>query len=70
MKVFILRLEPELHDLLEKVARARGQDMADFARFAIKVELARLSYLSPDEKKALGVLAETSAAPKRDRRRS
>lgn len=45
--------------LLKKVCKARGEDLSDFVRRAVRTELARLSYLSEDEKKALG-LAPTS----------
>jgi hypothetical protein len=41
--------------LLERVCRDRGEDISDFVRRAIKKELAKLSYLSLEEKKALGV---------------
>jgi uncharacterized protein (DUF1778 family) len=41
--------------LLKKVSQARGEDLSDFVRRAIKTELARLSYLTSDEKKALGI---------------
>lgn len=44
--------------LLKKVSHARGEDVSDFVRRAIKSELARLSYLSSAEKKALGVRSE------------
>lgn len=39
--------------LIKKVARARGEDVSDFVRRAVKRELARLSYLSEEERKAL-----------------
>ncbi|MEM3550824.1 MAG: hypothetical protein QXV01_07015 [Candidatus Bathyarchaeia archaeon] len=39
--------------LIKKVAKARGEDLSDFVRRAVKRELARLSYLSDEEKKAL-----------------
>jgi hypothetical protein len=41
--------------LLERVCRDRRGDISDFVRKAIKKELARLSYLSLEEKKTLGV---------------
>lgn len=41
--------------LLEKVCKARGEDVSDFVRRSILKELASLSYLSAEEKKALGV---------------
>jgi predicted transcriptional regulator len=65
-KLMILRVDPELHELIRSVARARGEDMAVLARRAIKSELARLSFLSDYEKKALGVAARASPAPKKE----
>jgi hypothetical protein len=32
-----------------------GEDLSDFVRRAIRIEFARLSFLKPMEKKALGV---------------
>lgn len=45
----------ELHALIKRVSKARGEVMSSFARRAILKELALLSFLSDDEKKALGV---------------
>lgn len=45
--------------LLKQVAKARGEDLSDFVRRAVKMELARLSFLSPEERKALGLEGET-----------
>lgn len=42
--------------LLDKVCKFRGEDLSDFVRRAIRKELAALSFLPVDEKKALGVL--------------
>jgi hypothetical protein len=42
-------------DLVKKVCRFRGEDLSDFVRRSVKKELARLSYLSEEEKKALGI---------------
>ena len=42
------------HQVIEEVCKARGEDVSDFVRRAIKMELARLSFLTPEEKKALG----------------
>jgi hypothetical protein len=44
--------------LLEKVAKARGEDISSFIRRSYRRELASLSYLSENEKKALGVKTE------------
>lgn len=51
-----MRFEVSIKELARKVAKARGEDLSDFVRRAVKIELARLSFLSEDEKKALGVL--------------
>lgn len=50
-----VRVEPEDRTLLEKVSRARGEDISSFVRRAIKKELASLSFLPDYDKKALGV---------------
>jgi hypothetical protein len=50
-----VRVTPEDKDLLEKVSKARGEDISDFVRRAIKKELASLSFLPDYDKKALGV---------------
>ena len=42
-------------DLLKQIAQDRGEDLSDFVRRAVKMELGRLSFLSPEEKKALGM---------------
>lgn len=56
MRVYIgTRVEVELKELIEKVCKARGEDLSSFLRRAVKKELAALSFLSEDEKKALGV---------------
>ena len=50
-----VRVEEREKDLLKKVCKARGEDESDFVRRAIK-ELAFLSFLTPEEKKALGFM--------------
>lgn len=52
----VVRLDPRDKDLVAKVAKARGEDLSDFVRRAIKTELAKLSFYTEEEKKALGVL--------------
>ncbi len=59
----VVRLDAKIDQLLREIARARGQDVSNFVRAVIKTELARLSYLTPEEKKALGVLSETTPTP-------
>jgi hypothetical protein len=51
-------MDPSQIVLLKKVSHARGEDVSDFVRRAIKSELARLSYLSSADKKALGIRSE------------
>lgn len=53
-----VRMEEEDKNLLKKVCKARGEDVSDFVRRAVKKELASLSYLTPEEKKALGVTGD------------
>jgi len=50
-----VRIPQEHKLLLEKVCKARGEDVSDFVRRSILKELASLSYLSAEEKKALGI---------------
>ncbi|MEM2129916.1 MAG: hypothetical protein QXZ70_04880 [Candidatus Bathyarchaeia archaeon] len=57
--VIFARMTQEEVTLLKQVAKARGEDLSDFVRRAVKMELARLSFLSPEERKALGLEGET-----------
>lgn len=50
-----VRVTPRDRQLLDKVCKARGEDLSDFVRRAIRKELAELSFLPADDKKALGV---------------
>jgi hypothetical protein len=50
-----IRITKEFYDLLNKVAKSRGEDISDFARRSIYKELASLSFLPDDQKKALGM---------------
>ena len=52
--IVFARMPREQVELVKKVATARGEDLSDFVRRAVKTELARLSFLSEMEKKALG----------------
>lgn len=45
-------------DLLKQVCENRGENLSSFIRRAIRTELAKLSYLSDEEKRALGVRTE------------
>ncbi len=53
--IVFARMQKENVELVKKVCRARGEDLSDFVRRAVKRELGRLSYLSQEEKKALGL---------------
>jgi len=59
----VVRIDPKIDRLLRKVAKARGQDVSNFLRVVIRTELARLSYLSTAEKKALGVPHRATQIP-------
>jgi len=56
--IFARMSEKEVQ-LLKQVAQARGEDLSDFVRRAVKMELGRLSFLSPEERKALGMEKQT-----------
>jgi len=51
-----IQMEKDLKELLQNVAKARGEAVSSFIRRSIKKELARLGYLPDAEKKALGVV--------------
>ncbi len=56
MKVqFNIKIEQKDLKLVRKISEKRGEGLADFVRFAIRMELARLGFLDTDEMKALGV---------------
>jgi len=51
--IIAFKIEKETLDLLFDVCDLRKQDVDDFVNVAIRKELARLGYLSEEEKKAL-----------------
>jgi len=53
--IVFARMRKEDVELIKRVCKARGEDLSDFVRRAVRKELARLSFLSPEEKKALGI---------------
>jgi hypothetical protein len=59
IKVIHIRISWGTKELLMNVCKARGENISSFVRRAIKRELGRLSYLSQEEKKALGFGSET-----------
>ena len=50
-----VRISKEDRELIDQICRARGEDLSDFVRRSIRKELASLSFLSDNEKKALGI---------------
>lgn len=50
-----IKFDKELHELLKSVCTARGEHMSNFVRRSVRKELARLGYMSDDDRKALEV---------------
>ena len=50
-----VRVTERDRQLLDQVCKARGEDLSDFIRRSIKKELAALSFLPDEDKKALGI---------------
>jgi len=50
-----VRVSKEDRTLLDQICKARGEDLSDFVRRSIRKELASLSFLSDEQKKALGI---------------
>lgn len=61
-----VRMPPKEIELLKKICQDRGEDISDFVRRAIYKELADLSFLPEEQKKALGL---TRASPESGRER-
>jgi hypothetical protein len=53
-----VRVSQEDKMLVEKISKLRGEDVSDFVRRSIRKELASLSFLSTEDKKALGIKQE------------
>jgi len=54
-KIIAARFSQEDAFLLSKVCNSRREDVSDFVRRSVRKELGRLSYLSTEDKKALGI---------------
>lgn len=54
-KLLSARVPETLYDKVKEVSGNRGEDLSDFIRRAVLKELASLSFLPGDQKKALGV---------------
>lgn len=58
-KVIFARVDLQLYQKVREISSARGEDVSDFVRRAVLKELASLSFLPDDQKKALGILERT-----------
>jgi uncharacterized protein (DUF1778 family) len=56
--VIFARMAAEDVQLIKKICEARGEQLSDFVRRSVRKELARLNYLSSEEKKALEMEAD------------
>jgi len=56
-----VRLTEEDREILFKVCEARGEDVSDFVRRAIRKELAGLGFYPNDVRKALGMKGEAGS---------
>ena len=54
------KFENSTAQTLKNFCRARGESYSSFIRMAVKKELARYSYFTDKEKKALGVKSDES----------
>lgn len=54
-KIVNVRIEKGVYDILEHVAKARGENVSIFVRRAIIRELAELGYLPEEIRKAFGI---------------
>jgi hypothetical protein len=57
LEIVSVRFTKRIRGIVRKVAEARGSDESAFIRQLVHQELARLNFLTDEEKKALGVLA-------------
>jgi len=55
LEIVSVRFSKRIRGIVRKVAEARGLDESTFIRQTIHQELARLNFLTDDEKKALGI---------------
>ena len=60
-----VRSDSETYRLIQKVARAHGISDCSFVRLCVKRELARLSFLPDEEKKALEVVNDKKYTTKK-----
>lgn len=55
--------------LLQKICKARGEDASGFLRRAMRIEFAKLGFLSEEEKQALGLHRNNTENPQFDNKR-
>jgi uncharacterized protein (DUF1778 family) len=53
-----VRLDTSDAKLMRKICKSRGEDLSDFVRRAIRTEMAKLDFLKPADKQALGIDTE------------
>jgi len=70
VKLIGVRFNEEVAKLLFKICYSRGEDVSDFVRRATLKELANLSYLTSDIKKALGLARRNEGGEELERRKS
>jgi hypothetical protein len=58
LKAVSARFFPEERELIKKVCKLRGEDLSSFLRRAVKRELIRLGFSTPEERKALEMVLE------------
>ncbi len=57
-KIVFTQMNEEIVSLVKNVSDSRGENLSTFVRRAVLRELARLSYLTQEEKKALEMPTE------------
>lgn len=55
--------------LLQRICKARGEDASGFLRRAMRIEFAKLGFLSEEEKQALGLHENDAKKPQSDEER-
>jgi hypothetical protein len=63
-KIIFARVDETDFELLRKVCYARRENISSFVRRAMRMELARLNFLSDLDKKALGMVVQSGEGEK------
>jgi len=64
-----IRVTKQDLSLLQRICKARGEDASGFLRRAMRVEFAKLGFLSEEEKQALGLHRNNTENPQFDDKR-